>query len=120
MEITLETLGINLAKFRNEKGVAIRQAAQEIGTSPTTLTRIEKGNIPDIETFKKICNWMDADPGAVLNSNSSSNIKTPTVAVHFRKPQTLKPEIASALANMLILAQNAMVNNSFILPQEVE
>ncbi len=113
MEITLETLGINLAKYRNEKGVAIRKAAQEIGISPTTLTRIEGGNIPDIQTFKKICNWMETDPGIILNSNTSSISNVPQVAVHFRKSQTLDPKVAAALASMLILAQSAMANNSF-------
>lgn len=119
MEITLETLGINLAKFRNEKGVAIRQAAKEIGISPTTLTRIENGNIPDIQTFKKICKWMETDAGSILNSVSNT-VNIPQVAVHFRKSQTLTLDVAKALADMLILAQSAMANNSFNSSREEE
>ncbi len=113
MEVTFETLGITLAKIRSEKEKGIREAAAEIGISPTTLSRIENGNVPDIQTFKKVCNWMGADPGAVLNSNASNVAQAPQVAVHFRKSQTLTPEVATALADMLILAQGAMETNTF-------
>lgn len=113
MEVTLETLGINLAKTRSTREIGIRQAAKEISISPTTLSRIENGNIPDIQTFKKICGWIGADPGSVLNSNSVNNTQIPQVAVHFRKSQTMTPEVAAALADMLILAQGAMETSTF-------
>lgn len=113
MEITLETLGVNLAQFRGSKGIGIREAAREIGISPTTLSRIESGNIPDLQTFKKICNWIGADPSSVLGSNSLNSNRVPQVAVHFRKNQTMNTDVAKALADMILLAQRAMETNTF-------
>jgi len=113
MEVSLETLGVNLAQVRVSKGIGIRGAAQEIGISPTTLSRIENGNIPDLQTFKKVCVWMKADPSSVLGSNSSSNMRVPQVAVHFRKNQTMSSDVAKALADMILLAQRAMETNTF-------
>ena len=113
MEVTLETLGVNLAQIRGNKGIGIREAAKEIGISPTTLTRIENGNIPDLQTFKKVCDWIGADPGSVIGSNSSNNNNVPQVAVHFRKNQTMAPDVAKALADMILLAQKAMTTNTF-------
>ena len=100
--------------------MGVREAAREIGISPTTLSRIENGNVPDLQTFKKICDWIGADPGLILGSNSSVNSRTPQVAVHFRKTQTMTPEVAGALAEMILLAQTAMETNTFEDYQEEE
>jgi DNA repair ATPase RecN len=35
----------------------IRKAAKEIGISPTTLSKVENGHIPDIKTLQSICDW---------------------------------------------------------------
>ena len=45
---------------KNER-ISLRQFAKEIDISASTLHRIEKGNIPDIITFFKLCNWMKID-----------------------------------------------------------
>lgn len=110
MNITLETLGINLLNKRGDIG--IRRAAEEIGISPTTLSRVENGHIPDLQTFRKICSWMGIDAGAVLGSKLQSHIQSPQVGVHFRKDQTLDKNVAQSLANMILAAQRAMSTNS--------
>lgn len=52
----IKNLGPLLLKHRGNMGV--RAAAKEIGISPTTLTRIEKGHVPDVGTLKKVCAWI--------------------------------------------------------------
>ena len=42
--------------------MGVRAAASEIGISPTTVTRIERGGVPDIPTLEKICVWLGEDP----------------------------------------------------------
>lgn len=42
---------------RKAKSQTFRQAAQEIGTTPGTLFRIEGGSEPTMTTFIKICAW---------------------------------------------------------------
>ena len=59
MESTLNTelLATMLKDKRGNKG--LRAIAQEIGgVSFATLSRIEQGKIPDVDTFVKICKWL--------------------------------------------------------------
>jgi len=105
-KITLKTLGRKLIKKRGERGV--REVSKEIGISPATLSRVERGHLPDIETFAKVCNWLGIDPGEILGMKIKQT-GNPKVAVHFRKEKVLEPETAQSLAQMILLAQNALM-----------
>lgn len=106
-KLPLQALGRRLLDKRGSVGV--REAAREIGVSPATLSRVERGHLPDLETFKKICLWLDVDPGQVLGVSPASGPPSPRpeVAVHFRKDRALKPATAQALAQMILAAQRA-------------
>lgn len=56
----IEDLGNLVARRRGNMGV--RATAKEIGISPTTLSRIENGHVPDIGTLDKVCTWLGEDP----------------------------------------------------------
>ena len=103
-KLTLETLGRLAGEKRGDIGV--RTAAKEIGISPATLSRVERGYLPDLETFGKICKWLDVDPGQVLGVTASPP-STPRVAVHFKKQATLSPSTAQALSQMVLAAHRA-------------
>lgn len=103
----LQTLGRKLAEKRATRGV--RDAAREVGISPATLSRVERGYLPDLETFRKICAWLKVDPGEVLGVKPGGASTPPKAAVHFRKDRTLKPETARALAEMILAAQRALM-----------
>lgn len=62
--VTLETLGPVLKDRRGGRG--LRAIAPQIGTSAATLSRIESGKQPDLETFAKLCTWLGVDGGEVL------------------------------------------------------
>lgn len=105
--ITLETMGQRLAAKRGSHG--IRETAKEIGISPATLSRVERGNMPDLQTFKRICDWLEIDPGTVLGSKTvSSRAGMPPISVHFKKDSTLTKETAKDLAYLVLAAQRAM------------
>lgn len=106
VKLTLQAIGRKLLAKRGTKG--IREVAVEIGISPATLSRVERGYLPDLDTFGKICRWLAIDPGEVLGVKASSST-TPTVGVHFRKDRTLSPKTASALAEMILAAQRALM-----------
>ena len=53
-------------------GKGIREAAKEVGVSPATLSRVESGKVPDLETFGKVCRWLDEDPAVYLGMRPSS------------------------------------------------
>lgn len=102
----IEIIGRKLEKARGARGV--RAVALEIGVSAATLSRVERGYMPDLETFGKICRWLKIDPAEVLGVKDVVS-KRPAVAVHFRKDQALQPTTAEALAQMILAAQRAMM-----------
>lgn len=105
-KITLQTLGRKLIDKRGKRGV--RDTAKEIGISHGTLSRLERGFLPDLDTFGKVCRWLNINPGEVLGVQPVAN-STLKVAVHCRKSQTLAPETAHALAQLILAAHRAMV-----------
>lgn len=103
-KISLRTLGRQLEEKRGATGV--RAAAKEIGVSPATLSRVERGYLPDLDTFAKICRWLAIDPGEVLGITPATSTP-PRVAVHFKKDAVLAPKTAQALAQMVLAAHRA-------------
>jgi transcriptional regulator with XRE-family HTH domain len=106
--LTVEAIGLKIIAKRGERG--IRAVAKEIGTSPATLSRVERGHIPDLETFGKICRWLCIDPGEVLGTKDEES-RRPVVSVqtHFRKDQAIDPRTATALADLIVKAHQALV-----------
>ena len=79
-----------------------------IGISPATLSRVENGHLPDLVNFRKICQWLEIDPAAVLGFDTES-MHRPVVSVHFRKAGTMPLETGAALAEMIQAAHRALV-----------
>lgn len=105
--VTLQSLGRLVADKRDETGQGLRDAAGEIGVSPATLSRVERGHLPDLESFGKICRWLRVDAGELLGTKSVG-AEVPRASVHFRKPSAVPLETARALAEMIITAQRAV------------
>lgn len=60
-QVNLAKLSATLRTKRGDKG--LRAVAEEIGgVSASTLSRIEQGNVPDLDTFMKICRWLGVPP----------------------------------------------------------
>jgi transcriptional regulator with XRE-family HTH domain len=88
----------------------LRETATEIGgISAPTLSRIENGNLPDIDTYFRICKWLDvptdyfAMKANKKTEKKSSETKQEIVA-HLRADKTLPPATAEALIEMINLA----------------
>lgn len=105
--ISLQTLGTRVLEMRGSRGV--RETAREIGISHSTLSRVERGFLPDLETFSKICKWLQINPAEVLGLPDFNTENNQSVCVHFRKDQAIAPTTATALAQMIIATQNALV-----------
>jgi len=105
--ILLEDLGRRLQQKRGKLG--IRAAAQQIGISHATLSRIERGHLPDLENFRKICVWLGEDPEASAIQTMTADSAS-VAEVHFRKKPTVTPVTAEALAQMILAAQNFILN----------
>ena len=89
---------------RGAKG--IRAAAVEIGVSTATLSRIENGHLPDLETFRRVCEWLGADPSSVLGFQPTAGASVSMV--HFKKKKTQSAKTLRTLGEMIAAAQLAL------------
>lgn len=104
--LTLQALGLKLIEKRGDTGV--RQVAKEIGTSAATLSRVERGHLPDLETFGKICRWLGVDPAEVLGTRQETTRPIVSAQTHFRKDQAVTRETAVALADLIVKSHAAL------------
>lgn len=94
-----DQVGDLLRKRRGSMG--LRAAAREIGISPTTLSRIENGHIPDLGTLEKICAWL----GEELESFTSLG----ELQIAFKKDQAIAPKTNKSLAKLIELANKQFI-----------
>lgn len=102
--LSLSNLGAMVKKRRGAK--KLREAGAEIGISAPTLLRVESGRLPDLDTFGKLCQWLQVDPGDFLGRPTQQ--ETPasgetTISAHFKAEKLPEPETLNALARMLLL-----------------
>ena len=103
--LNIRILGPKIREKRGRKG--LRETAAEIGIGSATLSRLERGNVPDLDTFQRVCNWLAINPGSILGLKSQSETDQPA-RVHFRKEATTTPEAAQDLAHMILAAQKLL------------
>jgi transcriptional regulator with XRE-family HTH domain len=108
MSFTIGDLGPLLAAKRGSRG--LRAAALDAGVSAATLSRVENGKMPDLETFAKLCKWLGRDPRTFLGMETTEPaMKRPLAVVHFKKKRTVQMETAKALGELILAAQTAVL-----------
>ena len=111
--ISIEQLGPLLKSQRGNRG--IREVAAEVGISPATMSRVETGKQPDLDTFTKICKWLSLDPGEVLgcvvpsvNEGAVDAASGVQVYAHFRAQKVMTPKTAQHLGELILAVQRAV------------
>lgn len=103
---------LNTALFasmiRNKRGErGLRETARELNISPTTLSRLESENLPDVQTYIMICSWLGVPTDYFTGPTPSREISTKKqVIAHLRADKTLPKKNADALIKMIELAYN--------------
>ena len=108
------------ALSRSKRGSrGLREIAKEIGdVSPSTLSRVENGKMPDMETFLLLCDWLKVPPAALIKNKegsqtSVSDLDTPEVlAIQLRADKNLDPATANALAALVKAAYRDLAKQS--------
>lgn len=90
----IKELGPLVLKRRGNMGV--RAAAAEIGISPTTLTRIERGHVPDVGTLDKISKWLSEEPSRFTGIGN--------LQIAFKNKKAVPAATAQALAELITQA----------------
>ena len=100
--LRVEDLAKLLRDRRATKGLGLRAAAEEAGVSFNTLARVERGHVPDIETFSRIARWVGHAPADFLQQGSVTADSTPDVIeVHLRGDPGLSSDSAKVIADMV-------------------
>lgn len=113
MSNSLDTLKLS-EMIKSKRGkTGLRQLAAEIGISASTLSRVEQGNLPDIDTYIKICEWLGVSTEYFATKQIVLNTQHNVVA-HLRADRTLPPAVAEALIQMINIAYASSANESQI------
>lgn len=116
MESTLNTeLLSNMLKSKRGKQ-GLRETALQIGdVSAPTLSRIEQGNLPDVETFLKLCKWLQVstETFVVGKKNEIKEISEKDKLVYqLRSSQELDSDTINAMITMVDLAFTKLKKNA--------
>jgi transcriptional regulator with XRE-family HTH domain len=110
-QVNIRELGALIRAKRGSRG--LREVASEIGgVSASTMSRVEQGKVPDLDTFMRLCKWLNVSPDEFMQGKASiKNITGSTtsemITAHLRTDRTLDPDTAEALAKMIQLAYAA-------------
>lgn len=108
-----ELLATLVRTQRGNKG--LREAAAEMHhVSPSTLSRVEHGNMPDMETFVQLCDWLKVSPAHFFKHSSEQpdDLDTPeSIALQLRADKHLDPATAHVLATLVKAAYRDLRTN---------
>src|SRR5436305_5196325 len=110
-------LGTAVRRRREEKGLSLRDVAEETGVSASTLSRIENGaGKPDADNIARLTTWLDMPIERVMHhANRTAGELAPViyyphestpevVEAHLRADRHLTPETAKALSELFRVA----------------
>lgn len=125
-EINVKAFGEAIQRQREGRKLTVRAAAEQMeNVSPSTLSRVERGNVPDLDTYMRICRWLEVEPGHFAVepvTNEASKLKpmlnTEDIIVHLRADKLLNNQTRNALITMIEVAYAAARRN--ILPNEAK
>lgn len=123
-EINVNALAEAIQRHRGDKKLTVRAAADQMeNVSPSTLSRIERGSLPDLDTYMRICRWLNVDPVHFANKPigkeetvRKSELMTEDIIVHLRADKLLNQQTRDALITMIEVAYAAARRN--VLPNE--
>jgi transcriptional regulator with XRE-family HTH domain len=115
MQSTLNTelLSSAIKSKRGKNG--LRNAAEEINISSATLSRVELGNLPDVETFIKICKWLGVSTDTFITGKKTTNSELSEkdkIVYQLRSSQELDSDTINAMVAMVDMAFTKLKKNA--------
>lgn len=103
-----------LLQTRKYRALNLRDAAEQIGVSAPTLSRIERGaSRPDIPTLDALIDWLGLDRSTVYNARPPATGATPDeVRELLQRDENLDAESAEALAAIFKTAYNGLARRT--------
>jgi transcriptional regulator with XRE-family HTH domain len=101
-QVRIKDLADKLRAKRGDR--SLRDVAKEIDVSFSTLNRVEQGRVPDLDTFAKICSWLQVSPSTFMIDQTkadSAEDAQEKVYAHLRADRTLPTETSESLIKMI-------------------
>lgn len=97
----LDDLGPMVRRHRSEHKLSLREASEESGVPFSTLSRIEKGRLPDLVNFRRIVEWLGVPVDDFFNPGVSVEATPNVIAEHLRADPALTPDAATKIAGLV-------------------
>jgi transcriptional regulator with XRE-family HTH domain len=115
MSLQLDTEKLATMVKSKRAGRGLRIVAKEIGdVSASTLSRIEQGSIPDVNTFLMLCKWLGVSTDTFIISGEVTQSSTITsaekIVAHLRADRVL-PQSTKAPPNIINCAPCLLSSN---------
>ena len=102
-------LGAVLRARRREKRLSLRNLSDLIGVPANTLSRVERGDVPDLKNFRRIVEWLDLPAERFLEGAGESS--TPEIiARHLRADRRLPHDAAQKIVEMVEEMYHSLVS----------
>lgn len=96
----IANLGAILRARRREKHLSLRDLHELTGVAVNTLSRVERGDVPDLKNFRLIVEWLDLPAERFLEGAGEAS--TPEIiARHLRADRRLPAEAARKIVEMV-------------------
>jgi len=95
----ISRLGAILRAQRTERRLSLRDLADQIGVSLNTLSRVERGHVPDLVNFQRIIDWLDMPAENFLEASESST--TNAIAKHLLADRRLSKDAADKIVELV-------------------
>src|SRR4051794_36432130 len=93
----LRALGSRVAARRKRLGASLRDVSAETGVSVNTLSRVERGHLPDLENFRRIQTWLGEAKPSTREVLSIPDV----IGAHLRTDPLLPGEAAEKIAGIV-------------------
>jgi transcriptional regulator with XRE-family HTH domain len=96
-------LGDRVMRRRKAVGMSLRAAAEESGVPFNTLSRVEKGHLPDLANFGRIVNWLGLDPAQFFKNSPRVHGETTPEVIRssLRADRNLSGDAANKIAQVV-------------------
>lgn len=93
-------LGQALRAERRSRGMSLRDLSDEIGVGFNTLSRVERGQVPDVKNYQRILAWLGA-PGQGLFEAADLASTPQLIARHLYTDGRLTTESAKRILKLV-------------------
>jgi transcriptional regulator with XRE-family HTH domain len=96
-------LGSALKAERRKRRLSLREVSYETGISVNTLSRVERGYLPDLKNYQRLIDWLGVPADTFLETSTTESPAgtLDLVARHFRADPGLTSEAAEKLTSLV-------------------